>query len=302
MDQDEDTGDVTNAETTNTSSPQSFVARLLNPPPLITVLRLSGTIGRIAPMRTGIVLKDLDWSIRKAFRPHDLAAVALTVNSPGGSAAQSSLIARRVRALADAKGVPVLAFCEDVAASGGYWLATAADEIYADPASIIGSIGVSGSGFGFVDLLEKLGIERRLHTAGKRKGMLDPFMPEKRDDVHHLDALQKDIHKEFCDWVRLRRGERLTGSDEDLFSGLFWSGRTALDLGLVDGLGEMHAVLQDRYGEHVRIKPINGQRPWLRRIFPFIARENSGDEIAHGQASAALAVIEERLIWNRFGL
>ena len=300
MAQDNADKDVTNAGTAKTSFPQSLIARLLNPPPLVTVLRLSGVVGRIGPARAGMVLSDLDPFIEKAFRPRDLAAVALAVNSPGGSAAQSSLIARRVRALADAKGVPVLAFCEDVAASGGYWLATAADEIYADPASIVGSIGVMGGGFGFVGLLEKLGVERRLHTAGKRKGMLDPFKPEKRDDVRHLDKLQKDIHQEFCAWVRLRRGARLAGKDEELFSGAFWTGRMARDLGLVDGVGGMHTVLQERYGEDVRIKPVNGQRPWLRRLLKFTPVENRA-AAAYGHASAALAAVEERLIWSRFG-
>lgn len=297
--------DMTNLETAKatakTPAPLSLIARLFNPPPLITALRLSGIVGRIGPARAGMVLSDLDPFIEKAFRPRGLAAVALVVNSPGGSAAQSSLIARRIRALADAKGVPVLAFCEDVAASGGYWMASAADEIYTDPASIIGSIGVMGGGFGFVGLLEKLGVERRLHTAGKRKGMLDPFKPEKRDDVRHLDKLQKDIHQEFCDWVRLRRGARLAGNDEELFSGAFWTGRMARDLGLIDGLGEMRTVLQDRYGEDVRIRPVNGQRPWLRRLFKFATVENRATDVAYGHASAVLATIEERLVWSRFG-
>lgn len=293
--------DRTNVGTTKISAPLSLFARLLKPPPLVTVLRLSGVVGRIGPARAGMGLSDLDPSIEKAFRPRDLAAVALVVNSPGGAAAQSSLIARRVRARADAKGVPMLAFCEDVAASGGYWLATAADEIYADPASIVGSIGVMGGGFGFVGLLEKLGVERRLHTAGKHKAMLDPFKPEKRDDVRHLDKLQKDIHQEFCDWVRLRRGARLVGNDEDLFNGAFWTGRMARDLGLIDGLGEMHTVLQDRYGEDVRIRPVNSRQPWLLRLFKFAATDNHAVDAAYGHASAVLATIEDRLMWSRFG-
>ena len=284
------------------SSPLGIIARLINPPPLVTVLRLSGIVGRIGPSRAGIGIDGLDPFIKKAFRPRRLAAVALAVNSPGGSAAQSSLVARRIRALADEKNIPVLAFCEDVAASGGYWLASAADEIYADPASIIGSIGVVGGGFGFVGLLEKLGVKRRLYTAGKRKGTLDPFKPEKRDDVRHLARLQKDIHQEFRDWVRARRGARLSDDDEELFSGAVWTGRMAQDLGLVDGLGGMHGILRERYGEHVRIKTVNARRPWLKQVLGLASKESHAADAAHGTVAAALAALEERLTWNRYGL
>ena len=298
MTRDNAAGNVSKTGATIASSSLPDFARLIKPAPLVTVLRLSGIVGRIGPARSGIGLDGLDPFIEKAFRPRRLAAVVLAVNSPGGSAAQASLIARRIRALADEKNVPVLAFCEDVAASGGYWMASAADEIYADPASIVGSIGVTGGGFGFVGLLEKLGIERRLHTAGKRKGMLDPFKPEKRDDIRHLEQLQKDIHREFQEWVRMRRGERLCGDEEDLFSGAIWTGRMALESGLVDGLGGMHAVLRERFGEHVRIKRINGRKSWLQRFFGFASAESRTAE----SASRLIGAIEEIMIWERYGL
>lgn len=296
MSHDNSSGKAEQAGMAIPSAPLAGFVRLLNPPPLVTVLRFSGILGRTDPVRTGISLNELDPYIKKAFRPRRLAAVALAVNSPGGSAAQASLIAQRVRALADERNVPLLAFCEDVAASGGYWLACAADEIFADQSSIIGSVGVTSSGFGFVGLLEKLGVERRLHTAGKSKGMLDPFQPEKRNDLRHLDKLQKDIHGAFQDWVRLRRGDRLAGDETELFGGAFWTGQMARDLGLVDGLDGMHAVLQERYGVDVRIKLVNGRRPWFRQCFGL------GKGEAYGHAAATLAAVEDRLIWNRYGL
>ncbi|MBF0248334.1 MAG: S49 family peptidase [Alphaproteobacteria bacterium] len=263
--------------------------------PLVTVVGLSGVIGRAGMGRQGLTLDGLDAAIEKAFKPGKLAAVALAINSPGGSPVQSALIARRIRALADEKNVPVLAFCEDVAASGGYWLALAGDEIHADAASIVGSIGVIYGGFGFTGLLEKAGVERRVHTAGNRKMMLDPFAPEKRDDVRHLKTLQDDIHREFCAWVRERRGDRLRGDERDLFSGAFWTGNQALELGLVDRLGGLHDVLRARFGKTVRIKRVNaGGGGLVRRLLGLGARPDLAERI--------VGAVEDRLYWNRFGL
>ena len=208
----------------------------------------------------------MERAIDRAFAPRRLAAVALAVNSPGGSPVQSALIARRIRARADERGVPVLAFAEDVAASGGYWLACAGDEIYADENSIVGSIGVIAAGFGFVEAIARHGVERRVHTAGARKGMLDPFRPEDPGEVERLLAVQRDMHESFIAHVRARRGRRLKGADEELFSGEFWSGRQAIALGLVDGLGDLRGVLRDRFGERVRIRPVAARRGLRRRL------------------------------------
>ncbi|MBI4183293.1 MAG: S49 family peptidase [Proteobacteria bacterium] len=265
--------------------------------PVVAVLRLAGVIGQLGPLRGGLTLAGLAGAIERAFRLRRLAAVALVVNSPGGSAVQSGLIARRIRAFAAERKVPVLAFAEDVAASGGYWLALAADEIYAQDGSIVGSIGVRFSGFGFADLLRRVGIERRLYTAGARKSLLDPFQKEDPDDVARLRALQAEIHAGFIAEVRSRRGARLRGAEEVLFSGDFWTGARALELGLIDGIGEMREVLRARYGERVRIRPVEGPRAWLRW--------RGGLSPGRGAADFALeliAAIEERLLWGRFGL
>ena len=194
-----------------------------------------------------------------------LKAVALAINSPGGSAAQSALIARRIRDHSREKKIPVIAFCEDVAASGGYWLACIGDEIYADANSIVGSIGVVAATFGFPDLLRKIGIERRVHTAGERKAMLDPFRPEDPDEVERLQAIQRQIHENFIDWVRERRGDRLKGSDAELFSGEFWTGQRAVELGLVDGIDDLRGAMRRRFGDQVRLRPVVSDTRMLRR-------------------------------------
>ena len=209
---------------------------------------------------------------------------------------QSALIAGRIRQLADEKQVPVISFCEDVAASGGYWLACAGDEIFADASSIVGSIGVVSGGFGLQGLIEKLGVERRLHTAGDKKAMLDPFGPEKPAEVKHLKDIQGDIHLAFKDMVRERRGKRLKAAEKDLFSGAFWTGTRALDMGLIDGLGDMRSVMRDRYGENVKLRLIGGRRGLLRRL------RFGGTDVDGDIAARAVAAVEERLIWNRYGL
>ena len=272
--------------------------------PVVTVLRLDGVIGHIRGLHRGLSLSSLATVIDKAFKPRNLVAVALSINSPGGSPVQSALIAKRIRDLADENDVPVIAFAEDIAASGGYWLACAGDEVYANESSIIGSIGVISGGFGFSELIKKMGVERRLHTAGDKKAMLDPFTPEKPADVKHLKSLQKEIHETFTEMVRARRGERLIGADEDIFNGAFWTGRKALEMGLIDGIGELRSVLRARFGDRVRLRPVGAQRSlWRRRVG--LAERSSGDiDFAYPEnlATDVLAAIEERLIWNRFGL
>jgi signal peptide peptidase SppA len=279
----------------------SLLERFRNPPPVVGVLRLAGFIGRLGPGRRGMTLSGMADAIERLFKLRRLEAVALAVNSPGGSAVQSAMIARRIRDLAEENDVAVYAFAEDVAASGGYWLALAADEIYANESSIIGSIGVVSGGFGFNDLIKRLGVERRLHTAGDKKAMLDPFQPEKPSDVRHLKGLQADIHGNFVAMVRERRGKRLKGKNKDLFSGAFWTGTRALELGLIDGLGDMRSVMRAKLGDRVKLKEIHIRKPFWRRRIGFAGswKQGFGPE---DWAGAAIAAIEERLLWNRFGL
>src|SRR5882724_207231 len=233
--------------------------------PTVGIVRLAGAIGMPSLRGDSLSIAALAGPLDRAFALKNLKAVALAINSPGGSAAQSALIARRIRALATEKKVPVLAFVEDVAASGGYWLATAADEIYADDCSIVGSIGVVAAGFGFPQLLQRLGIERRVHTAGPRKAMLDPFRPEQPEDVARLMQLQQEIHDGFKAQVRERRAGRLKGDEAELFSGDFWTARPALARGLIDGIGDLRSILRGRFGDQVRLVPIEAPRGWLRR-------------------------------------
>ena len=265
--------------------------------PVVSVLRFEGVImPRLR--RGGVSLATHAAAIDRAFRAANLVAVAIVVNSPGGSAVQSALLFRRIRELADEKHVPVIAFAEDVAASGGYWLALAGDEIFSEETSILGSIGVMSSGFGFSRLIDRLGIERRLHTAGERKSLLDPFLPENPSDVERLTALQQDIHRAFQDHVRRRRAGKIDGADESLFSGDVLTGRMAVDRGLVDGIGELRAVMRARYGNKVKLRPFATERrrwPFSRRL-PFAAREPVA-VISH-----LADWIEERLLWARFGL
>jgi signal peptide peptidase SppA len=273
------------------------VSRLWQRPPVVSVLRFEGVI-MPRSRRGGISLASHSAAIEKAFRASRLAAVAIVVNSPGGSPVQSALLYRRIRQLAEQKGVPVIAFAEDVAASGGYWLALAGDEIFSEETSLLGSIGVISAGFGFYQLIGRLGIERRLHTAGERKSLLDPFLPEDAKDVDRLTALQNDIHESFKEHVRARRAGKIGVDDEGLFTGEILTGRMAVDRGLVDGIGELRAVIQARYGDKVRLRPIPAERrrwPFLSRL-PFVRREPIS-------LIAELADwIEARLLWARYGL
>ncbi len=274
---------------------------LRNPSPVVSVIRLTGVIGAARPFRSGLSLAGLAETIERAFNLPGLKAVALAINSPGGSPAQSALIMGRIRALADERQIPVLAFVEDVGASGGYWLALAGDEIWVNLNSIVGSIGVIYSGFGFVDALQKLGIERRLHTSGERKSLLDPFLPEQPHDVERLNAVQTEIHANFKEAVRARRGRRLKGSDEQLFSGEFWVGRRAVDIGLADGIGELRGVMRDRFGKRVRLRLVGRRESWLRRRFG-LPVGRSEDGLGHGLVEGALGALEARAWWGRYGL
>jgi len=270
--------------------------------PLVSVITLSGVIGAMGGFRRGLSLSTVEPLLERAFKPKKLKAVALAINSPGGSPVQSALIAGRIRALAKEKDVPVYAFAEDVAASGGYWLACAADEIYADSNSIIGSIGVVSGGFGFPELLKRYGVERRLHTSGDKKAMLDPFSPEKATDIKHLKSLQKEIHDGFIDMVQDRRGDRLKGADKELFSGAFWTGTTAVELGLVDGLGNLRSVMRDRFGEDVKFRKIEEHQSFFKRRFGLSqVTSQSGNDFAGDLGHGLITAVEERLIWNRFG-
>lgn len=273
----------------------SFFARLIplrfrKSAPLVHLVRLHGAIGMGTPLRPAITAKDYDDVLEKAFSRKGIAAVALAINSPGGSPVQSALIHSRIRALAEKHKVPVLVFCEDVAASGGYWLACAGDEIYADDSSIVGSIGVIAAGFGFVEALNKLGVERRVHTSGDNKSILDPFQPEKKEDVDRLLSLQADIHQSFKALVRNRRGAKLNGDEAELFSGAFWTGRQALERGLIDGIGHIHAVLEAKFGDKVVIKAIAASQGWgLKRL-------------GFGAGVDMIETMETRAMWSRFGL
>lgn len=281
------------------------IERLRNPPPTVAVLRLAGPIGQLGPLRGGLSIARIASLIERAFAMPQLKAVALAVNSPGGSAAQSALIAKRIRDHSREKKVPVIAFCEDVAASGGYWLACAGDEIYADANSIVGSIGVVAATFGFPDLLRRMGIERRVHTAGERKAMLDPFRPEDPDEVERLQAIQRQIHENFIDWVRERRGDRLKGGDAELFSGEFWTGQRAVELGLVDGIDDLRGAIRRRFGDQVRLRPVVSDTRMLRRWLglPRGAGELlPGGGLPIGWADELIAAVEARALWSRYGL
>jgi len=277
--------------------------RLLPTPQVVPVVRLAGVLSTgQSPLRSGLSLQRVAPALKKAFTTRGARAVALVINSPGGSPVQSSLIARRIRQLSREKNLPVIAFVEDVAASGGYWLAAAADEIVVDASSIVGSIGVISGGFGFTEAIRKLGIERRVHTAGEKKGMLDPFRPENSEEVEHLKALQGEIHRRFIAWVKERRGLKLKGSDAELFSGAFWTGESALRLGLADALGDLRSVLRERFGPKVRLLPIERRKSFLGNLLGGgRAQQEEGD--GFGRIGAGLlAAIEERFLWNRFGL
>jgi signal peptide peptidase SppA len=231
--------------------------------PVVPVVRLAGTIGKLSRFQSGLTLSSVAPLFKKAFSIKTAPAVAIVIDSPGGSPVQSHLIYKRIRTLAEEKQKTVVVFVEDVCASGGYMIACAGDEIVVDPASIVGSIGVVSAGFGFVDAMRKLGIERRVYTSGESKVILDPFQPEKPDDVARLKAIQEEVHDLFIDLVRTRRGDVLAKDNKDIFSGMFWSGRTAVSLGLADRTGDLRSVLKEKFGDKVRLKLFSTERSFF---------------------------------------
>jgi signal peptide peptidase SppA len=278
-------------------------------PPVVPVIKLHGVIDAGARLSRGLSIADLSEPIDQAFKTKNARAVALSINSPGGSPVQSTLIFKRIRQLADEKGLPVYAFTEDVAASGGYLIALAADEIFADESSIVGSIGVISAGFGFQDLIARIGVERRVHTVGDSKSVLDPFQPEDPKDVELLAGVQGDVYETFTGLVKERRRGRLKGDEATLFSGAFWSGRQAVERGLVDGIGDIRGTLRKRFGPDVKLHVMGKKGGLLKRL-----RGDDGDAGVRGGPPGSLAKaaahwpeelltsLEIRALWNRYGL
>lgn len=266
--------------------------------PKIAVIRMAGVIAAGSGKRAGISHARFEKVIDEAFETHKLQGVALIINSPGGSPSQSALITSQIRRLAEKKEVPVYAFVEDVAASGGYWIACAADEIYAQESSVVGSIGVISAGFGFKNLIDKYGVERRVHTSGKDKGFLDPFQEEKPADVKRLKALQKDIHEQFKDWVRERRDGKLKTDEKDLFEGQFWTGNIGLEHGLIDGIGDYKTILKEKCGDDIRFKEYKADKS----IVPGILGGMSALGLPSSWSDDLVETIEDRAIWGRYGL
>ena len=258
---------------------------------IIPHIKLSGVIGNIGKFKQGIDFAGQEEIIKKAFELKKSPCVAVTINSPGGSPVQSHLIYKFIRYQAKKNKTKVIVFAEDVAASGGYLIACAGDEIYANSSSIIGSIGVIYSSFGFTELIKKVGVERRVHTAGKNKSTLDPFMEEKPEDIERLKKIQLDLHKDFINVVEESRGVKLNKNDVELFSGEFWSGSKAKELGLVDGIGDANEVLRNKYGDDVVIKKFEKSKSWLSKKL-----SSSTDQI-----DQFANIVEERSIWQRYG-
>jgi signal peptide peptidase SppA len=279
-------------------------ARLRRGAAVVPVVRLSGTIGAVTPLRPGMSLAAVAKTLERAFATRNARAVALVINSPGGSPVQSRQIFLRIRQLAVEKKLPVLVFVEDVAASGGYMLACAGDEIFCDPSSILGSIGVVGGTFGFQELIKRIGVERRLYTAGAHKAMLDPFLPENPDDVARVKALQQEIHALFIALVKQSRGERLKGADDVLFTGEYWAGETSVSLGLADAIGDLRSILRARYGEKVQtpvIAPSGGMLSGLLGRKSAGAATQAALEGFSGLPDELISALETRAIWAKFG-
>lgn len=276
-----------------------FPEKYRTPPVVIPVVKLSGVIGQGGNFSQGLNIGTAAGPLEKAFSYEDAPAIAISINSPGGSPVQSNLIFKRIRQLADEKDKKVLVFVEDVAASGGYFIAVAGDEIIADPSSVVGSIGVISASFGLNKAIEKLGVERRIYTSGKSKSTLDPFMPEKKEDIAHLKRLQEEIHETFIDVVKSRRADVLKEDDDTLFNGLFWTGKTALSMGLIDELGDMRSILKERYGEKTKLKLVGAKKGMsFRRLFGGSVDEKMARNFGEG----LIGSIENRAHWARFGL
>jgi signal peptide peptidase SppA len=267
--------------------------------PVIPVVPLTGGIGMAMPLRSGVSSSSIEAQLARAFAMKAAPAVAILINSPGGSAVQSHLIYKRIRQLAGEKKKPVIVAVEDVAASGGYMIALAGDEIVVDASSIVGSIGVVFAGFGFEKAIAKLGIERRVHTAGEAKVILDPFQPEKEEDVARLKSLQREVHASFIDLVKSRRAR--LADDPEIFTGAFWSGSRAVALGLADRVGDLHTVLREKFGADVQLKTIGGEKGFFRRRLG-LSFPPQQPLTAAALVEAAIAAVEERLLWGRFGL
>ncbi|MGN6411663.1 MAG: S49 family peptidase [Nitrobacter sp.] len=270
---------------------------------VVPVVRLSGVIGAVTPLRPGMTLGGVAKTLERAFAVNNAKAVALVINSPGGSPVQSRQIYLRIRQLAEEKKLPVLMFVEDVAASGGYMIACAGDEIFCDPSSILGSIGVVGSSFGFTELIKKIGVERRLYTSGEHKATLDPFLPENPDDVARLKAIQREIHATFIELVKASRGPRLKGSDDLLFTGEYWAGERAVALGLADAVGDLRSTLRARFGDEVVTPLIAPSSGFLTGLFgrkPGAGTVAALDGIA-GMPDNLISALETRAIWAKFG-
>jgi signal peptide peptidase SppA len=279
-------------------------ARLRRGAAVVPVVRLSGLIGAVTPLRPGMSLGGVARTLERAFAIKNARAVALVINSPGGSPVQSRQIYLRIRQLAAEKQLPVLVFVEDVAASGGYMLACAGDEIFCDPSSILGSIGVVGGSFGFQELIKKIGVERRLYTAGAHKAMLDPFLVENPDDVARVKALQREIHAIFIALVKQSRGARLKGADDVLFSGEYWAGETSISLGLADAIGDLRSTLRARYGDKVRTPIV---APATGILSGLLGRKSVGAGVLGqpgglaGLPEELISALESRAIWAKFG-
>jgi signal peptide peptidase SppA len=264
--------------------------------PIIAVLRLSGVIGKVSSLKSGLTIESLNELIEKAFEIKNLEALCLVINSPGGSPVQSELIAKRIMALAKEKKIPVYSFVEDVAASGGYWLACIGDKIYASKSSIIGSIGVISSSFGFPAAIDKLGIERRVYTEGKNKSILDPFRPVQEEDIKIIKHLQRRIHENFINYVKERRVGKLTQDDDILFNGEFWSGETAVDFGLIDGINDMYSFIQEKYGD-ATIKYINAKQSWIKKKFGMVR-----NEVIQEFSDTFIETLDNKITYNKFNI
>ncbi|MGH1350806.1 MAG: S49 family peptidase [Methyloligellaceae bacterium] len=273
--------------------------------PIVPVIRLTGAIGVSSPLRPGLSLSATAGVIQKAFSVSGAKAVAIQINSPGGSPVQSNLIYTRIRALAEEKELPVYVFCEDVAASGGYMLSIAGDEIYADRSSIIGSIGVIAAGFGFDKLIEKYGIERRVYTAGRNKMSLDAFQPQKQEDVDRLLKIQADVHESFINMVKDRRGDKIKAPDDTVYTGEFWSGTQALEMGLIDGISDLRTKMREVFGEHVKLKVISQSKGLFGRMKFGSKLDGSNFDLSSlagmGLADELISALETRAMWSRYG-
>ncbi|KJV81005.1 MAG: S49 family peptidase [Rickettsia hoogstraalii] len=264
---------------------------------VIAVLRLSGVIGKVSTMQSGLTLESLNELIEKAFKIKKLKALCLIINSPGGSPVQSELIAKRIRDLAKENKIKIYSFIEDMAASGGYWLACSGDRIYASYSSVIGSIGVVSSGFGFHEAINKLGIERRVYTEGKNKAILDPFKPINKEDLKIIKDLQKQVYEHFVEYVKTRRVGKLTQQDEILFNGEFWAGQTALDYGLIDGIGDMYSIMKEKFGDNIKFQYLCAKQPWLKK------KLGMGSKIlTDNLANSLIDAVENKIINDKFDI